>query len=297
MKNERSNISDISFLNSALSGRDEFVSLFNDGFFNTPAKWEGFELTEKIPGLMDGIASRMKYSMSNLSLGVYNALDRGPCKNLAPADEIFLFTGFAEIETVNKIGKLIMEQNYSINPALFPNSVAHVALSYFTILKKASNYTVAINDGPNTNMSFVNFIIDREPLPFNYVIATGEENSLFFSYEINETLHIVPSFAAYKISTGCERGFKFIKTVKSLDELTDDGSFKAGDKIFCGIETFVNLKKMFPDREIYTEYPLVRDNPCGIILRLAMPFHLGLTGISIVIEKVKSEYYIFEVVL
>jgi hypothetical protein len=297
MRNAYCQISDIAILTPKAREKDEFMSLLDEGVLTDPDGWSSSVMSGEITGLTDGIASRMKYSMSSLSLGIYNVLDRGPFVNMKKTDEIILFTGFAEIEAVNKIGKLIMEQDYTINPALFPNSVAHVSLSYFTILKKISNYTVAVNDGLNTGRSFVNFIIDRAMIPVDYVVAAGEERSLFFSYEINRELDIVPSFVSYKVSVGKEKGFRFAGTYKDIKEVTGCGAFKSSDRIFCDRESFGLLSGNEGGRRIYCEYPFVRDNPCGVILRLALPFFFGFTGRTAVIEKIGNDFYLFEVVI
>ena len=284
-------------MNSRIYNKDDFAKLYEEGLFDNPNKWGEFVLSPDIQGLTDGITSRMKYSMSKMSLGIFNVLDKGPFQNIKPEDEIFLFTGFAEIETVNKIGKLIMEQDYSINPALFPNSVAHVALSYFTILKKINNYTVAINDGLNTNNAFIDFIIDRSFIPVDYIVASGEEDSLFFSYEINKKLDIVPSFAAYKVETGKDRGFKFLQTVYNINGVVENSCFTDAANVFCCRTAFDELSVLKTGKKLFTEYPLVKDNPCGIIFRLAMPFLFDKPGKSLVIEKIKNAYHLFEVAL
>jgi hypothetical protein len=294
---EYSLITDISILNSCVKDQNGMIKLINEGYLSDPGKWDKIINDDNLDGMMDNINSRMKYSMSRLSLGIYNVLDAGPYKNLQKSDEIYLFTGFAEIETVNKIGKLLMEQNYSINPALFPNSVAHVALSYFAILKKISNYTVAINDGQNTNYSFINFIMDRTKIPLDFVVASGEENSLFFSYEINNMIEIVPSFTAYKIKPEQKKGFKFIEIFNDINDIIISGNYISSQYVFCDRVTFLMIRSIDPHKKIYSEYPIVRDNPCGIIYRLAIPFYAGFEGKTLVIEKFKNMFYLFEVCL
>jgi hypothetical protein len=55
------------------------------------------------------------------------------------------------------------------------------------------------------------------------------------------------------------------------------------------------LKSKNINKNIYSDYPISKDNPCGIITRLAMPFYFNFNGISIVLEKIKDKYYAFEV--
>jgi hypothetical protein len=297
MNNLYAEILDIALLNSKARSADEYKKLFNNNLFSDPEQWGQIKLTDEIPGLMDGITSRMKYSMSKMSLGIYNVLDAGPHRNISKTDEIFLFSGFTEIETVNKIGKLIMEENFIINPALFPNSVHHVALSYYTILKKISNYTVAINEGLNTNYSFINFVSERVRIPGDFIIATGEESSNFFSYDIKRTLEIVPSYAAYKIKPGQNRGFKYLGDFDQLALILKTEQFERASDIFCDKATFRELQQKNIKKTIYSEYPIMMDNPCGFIARLAMPFYFNFQGVSLVIEQIKNNYFVFEVVL
>jgi len=300
MEKNYSYIKDISFLNSHARTKEEFLKLFNENLFSDSSMWDSFELTSEINGLIDNIASRMKYSMSTMSLGIYNVMDDGPHQNIIKEDEIFLFTGFSEIETINKIGNHIMENNFMINPALFPNSVFHVPLSYYTILKKVSNYTVAVIDAMNTNLAFINFIMDRVKVNPNFIIATGEEPSEFFSNDLNVTQKIVPSFAAYKIETMQDRGFRFTGVFKNLEDLTESDCFKNAENVFCDKKTFGIFNEesnIIHNKKIFSEYPINKDNPCGIIIRLAMPFYFDIKGRSIVIENIKDSYYAFDISL
>ncbi|MCK4798303.1 MAG: hypothetical protein KAT05_13055 [Spirochaetes bacterium] len=287
-------ITDIAFLNSKGRDHSDFSDLFSDNLFSDEKKWNNFQLSNEITGLMDNINSRKKYFMSKLSLGVYNVLEKGPAKNLKEDDEIYLFSGFSEIETINKIGNKIMIEDYSINPALFPNSVHHISLCYFTILKKIYNYCTTITDGLLTNFSFINFIKNRIKLEGDFVVVTGEENSNFFEYEINNVLNIVPSFASYKIIPDSKKGFCFAGVVNNIDQLKKLKIYKKSDAIFVDKETFFDLK-IEKNKNIYCEYPIVLDNPCGIVFRLAFPFYFNIKGTSIVIDKIKGKYYYFEV--
>lgn len=295
MDNNYRMIEDIFFLNDKADTKDKFIDLFEKGYFSDESLFEELILNNEINGLMDGISSRMKYSMSKFALGIYNVLDKGPGKNLTPEDEIYLFSGFTEIEAVNKIGKLIMEEDYKINPALFPNSVNHIALCYYTIFKKISNYTVAITDGINTNYSFINFINNMHTIKQNYIIATGEIQSDFFTYESDNELKISPSFAAYKVGDQGDNGFRFIEKCESLDAFIKKNYYNTSQSIFCDRDSFTLLKKT--GKNLYTDYPINKENPCGIAMRLAFPFYFDIKGKSLVIDKFKEIFYIYEVIL
>ena len=57
--------------------------------------------------------------------------------------------------------------------------------------------------------------------------------------------------------------------------------------------TFIKLKST--NKKVITEYPVILDNPCGIIFRLAFPFYINIKGLSLVIESIKDKIYYFEV--
>ncbi|MBP7552364.1 MAG: hypothetical protein KA885_02980 [Spirochaetes bacterium] len=288
------NITDISILSSLGRAKEEYLTLLNTGIFENPNLWNKYKPTGDIPGLADGINSRMKYSMSKLSLGVYNVLESGPYKSITQNDEIYEFSGFTEIETVGKIGKLIMIENYGINPALFPNSVQHTALCYFSILKKISNYTAAINDGPSTNASFINFIQNRVQIPGAFIIVAGEESSDYFSYDADKTLDIVPAFIAFKCASSDKKGFAYLGAFAKLSDIYKLNQYKKAEYIFLDKESFFSIERSSTKR-YFTEYALTRDNPTGIIARLALPFYFEFDGPSLVIENIRGAYYIFSV--
>jgi len=286
-------ISGIAYLNSNIKTNDEIKNLFHDGLFDDNAGWDDYKLSGEIAGLMDTINSRKKYYMSKLSLAVYNIMENGPGKNIIKEDEIYLFSGFTEIETISKIGNMFMEDNYSINPAVFPNSVHHISLCYYTILKNITNYCATITDGLLTNLSFINFIKYRTKLKSNFIIISGEESSQFFNNEINNLLNIVSSYVSYKIIPDSKTGFEYIQEFSSLDQLITSDPFKSTENIFADKTTFFELK----DKNIkaFSEYPIVKDNPCGIAFRLALPFCLDLKGNSVVIDKVNDKYHLFNI--
>ena len=222
-------------------------------------------------------------------------LDIGPGENIRENDEIYLISGFTEIGTISKIGDLIMDNDYSINPSLFPNSVHHISLCYYTILKKISNYCAAITDGLYTNFSFINFIKNRSRINGDFIIVSGEEDASFFVYEKDNPLEIIPSFTAYKVVTDSPSGFLYGGFTENIDELKELEIYKKADYIFADKNTFMMLKKQKDN--IYTEFPLIKDNPCGIAFRLAFPFYFNCRGDSIVIEKIENKFYYFEVKL
>ncbi len=289
-------ITDIAFLNSKTSNGEELRRFFDEGLFGNENMWNDFNLGTDIQGLMDRIGSRMKYYMSQLSLGVYNVLEDGPGKNIREDDEIYLFSGFTEIGTVSKIGDIIMTNDYSINPSIFPNSVHHISLCYYTILKKLGNYCAAVTDGPLTNFSFINFIKNRVMLENGFIVVTGEERGTFFDYEISDPPGIYPSFAAYKIVPGASSGFYYAGYSSSLEELMALDDFKNAANIFCDRETFFLLKGN-AGKNIYSDYPVTGENPCGIIFRLAFPFYFNCAGRSLIVDKIMDKYYYFIVKL
>jgi hypothetical protein len=283
-------ITDIAMLNSNSRTQEEFNRLFNDNLFSDDVMWSNYKLQTEINGLLDGINSRMKYYMSLLSLGVYNVLENGPGKNIKEDNEIYLFSGFTEIGTVSKIGDIIMTNDYSINPSIFPNSVHHISLCYYTILKKMGNYCSTITDGLLTNFSFINFIKNRVMLKDEFIVVTGEEKATFFDYEIDEVLDIYPSFTAYKIIPDTGKGFCFGGAVNNIDELSS--VYKDADYIFADKESYFDLKDKV-DKPMYSDYPITRENPCGIMFRLAFPFFFNCKGKSIVVDKIMNQYYYF----
>lgn len=294
MNNTFAYIKDIAFLNSKTRTCEELKGYYDAGLFEDPSQWDAFIPDDEIEGLMDTIKARMKYYMSKLALGVYNVMELGPGPHIQPEDEIYLISGFTEIGTVSKIGNKIMEDDYSINPSLFPNSVHHISLCYYTILKKISNYTTAITDGLLTNHSYINFVKNRMQLPGDFIIVSGEENASYFEYEENTKLHITPSFVSYKIEPRTDKGFRYGGILKSLADVKELDLYKKSTMILSDITTYNELKAE-TDKKLLTEYPLVRDNPCGIAYRLALPFYFDIAGPILVIDKSMDHYHYFEV--
>lgn len=292
--NDFAELENISFLNSNAATHEEFNLLFKEGLFNDEKKWDDFKLSKEIKGLMDSINSRKKYYMSKLSLGVYNVLENGPGPEIKKNEEIYLFSGFTEIETISKIGKMFVQDNYSINPAVFPNSVHHISLCYYTILKNISNYCATITDGLTTNLSFINFIKNRIKIAENFIVISGDEDSEFFQNEISTPLEIYPTYVSYKVIPKKQSGFKYIDKFNSIDKIKELDIFENAKNIFCDKKTFFKLKNI-KDKNIYSEYPIVKDQPCGIAFRIALPFYFNIKGKSLVIDESKESYNLFEV--
>lgn len=291
MKNKYSQLTEISLLNSAISGAGDLKRIFDDGYLSDKSKWDDIEITPDIPGALDCIPSRIKYSMSKLSLGVYNVLDKGPGKTLREDEEVYLFTGFAEIYTVNQIGNLIMIEDYSINPAIFPNSVNHISLSYYTILNKKPNYLAAITDGLDTGKSFVNYFKRRICLPESFVVCAGEEDSGFFLFESGDRLKIKHTYIAYRVNPGTESGVRYLGFYKEPEDVIK--LFPGYAAIFADGVSFGEFKGSCLDK-VHSEYPLCGDNPSAPAVRMALPTLLDIKGLSLVINKSETGYDLYE---
>ncbi len=291
----KSYITDIAFINSNTRSGNELNNLFKDGFFSNEKKWETYNLSNDIQALYEGINSRLKNRMSQLSLGVYNVLENGPGKNLKEDEEIFLFTGFGEIDTTDKIIKSILIEKFNlVSPTLFHNSVHHTSLGYYTIVKNVHNTCATISDGVCTNLSFINYIKKREKINKPFIIVGGEEYSKFYELDKINNYKIAPAFVSYRIIQDQNKGFNFCGIFNNLEELFKNDSFKKAGTILTDKNTFLKIKKSI-DKKVLTEYPLVLDNPCGIILRLAFPFYFNIKGTSLVIEETNNKFYCFEV--
>lgn len=290
-------ITDFAFINSNIKTPDEINNLFNNNFFNDKNKWKNYNLSNNIPFLYEGINSRLKNRMSQLSLGVYNVLEKGPGKKLKEDEEIYLFTGFGEIETTNQIIKSIVIDKYNlVSPTLFHNSVHHTSLGYYTILKGIHNTCATISDGIENNFSFINFLKKREKLNKSFIAVGGEEYSDFYELDELNKYKIIPAFIAYRIIPRTDKGFIFGGVFNNFNDLINHELFKNATTIFSDKKSFLKLNNNFK-KNILTEYPLVLDNPCGIILRLALPFYLNIKGTSMVIEEIDNKFYCFEVIL
>lgn len=286
-------ISNISIINSFVKDKEDIINLFKTNFFSDPSQWDLNKHTNDLSFLLDKIDSPLKKRMSNISLGIYSVLENGPGIDIKPEDEIYLISGFAEIDTTNTIIKNIILDNANlVSPTLFHNSVHNTPLSYWTIINKKHNYCVAISDGLDTNISFINYLKYRCRLKKDFVIASGEEYSEFFNLDKTNKKNIVSSFCAYKISCS-EKGFKYIGEFNLLEDIFKVESFKNSEYVFCSIREF----NMIKGKRVLTEYPLVFENPTSIVFRLALPFYLDIKGKSVIIESHLNKFYLYEVII
>ena len=122
MKNKtKSLITDINYYTSSIKNSSDLKKLYAQGILHTTEK-ELFP--QSIDGIMDGVDSRLKTRMSKLSLEIFHALGNSVSKDLAPTEEIYLFTSFAEIETTKLIIEdIVINKSRLISPTLFHNSV------------------------------------------------------------------------------------------------------------------------------------------------------------------------------
>lgn len=295
MEQEFTYIRDIHFINSNVSSLDSLREMYSNGLFSDVKLPEN--LSQEIPGLSDNIKSPLKRRMSQLSLGVYQALQNGGAKNLREDDEIYLFTSFAEIDTSNKIiADLELNQSKLVSPVLFHNSVHNTPLGYYTIINKYHNYCLAVSDGINTGKSFVDLIKFLVRVNPEFVIVAGDEYSSFYDLEVKYKYQLYPSFVSYKIQKNVneQKGFFLKHENCSWEQIK---SFLCDyEHVFADKESFIELKDKV-NAELQTDYPIVGDAPISIITRLALPFILNLHGKTAVIGHFKGKYFLFEVVL
>lgn len=295
MKQELAYIKDIHFINSAVSSLDDLKEMYKSGVFSKTELSEN--LSQEIPGLYDNIKSPLKRRMSQLSLGIFQALQNGGAKNLREDDEIYLFTSFAEIDTSNKIiADLELNNSKLVSPVLFHNSVHNTPLGYYTIINKLQNYCLAVSDGINTGKSFVDLIKFLVKVNSQFVIAAGDEYSPFYDLEIKYDYQLFPHFISYKIekSTIEQKGFFLKLEWGTWQDVID--SVSGYDRIIADKESFIKLKDN-TNAELLTDYPIVADSPISITTRLALPFILEFSGKTAVIGQCDEKYFLFEVVL
>ncbi|OHD21757.1 MAG: hypothetical protein A2086_11600 [Spirochaetes bacterium GWD1_27_9] len=290
-------IEDISILNSYIKTKEDIKKYYEEGLFSSSQKFENFSFIKEISTAVVNINPQLKKRMSQMSLGVFYVIEEGPGKNLANNEEIYLFSGFAEIDTTDKIIKnIVIDDMELVSPTLFHNSVHNTPLGYYTIIKKKHNYCTTISDGLATNLSFINYIKNKVLIDEKFVVITGEETSPFFELDQSVKLNIVSSFISYRITPFCEKGFKFVGIFDNLEEIINSSMFFDSKSLFVDKKYFYELKNK-TDKKIYTEYPLKQDNPSGIIFRLALPFYLDILGNSLIIEEIEGKFYLFEVKL
>ncbi|OHD18872.1 MAG: hypothetical protein A2Z98_17535 [Spirochaetes bacterium GWB1_27_13] len=290
-------IEDISILNSYIKTKEDIKKYYEEGLFSSSQKFENFSFKKEILTNVVNINPQLKKRMSQMSLGVFYVMEEGPGENLANNEEIYLFSGFAEIDTTDKIIKnIVIDDMELVSPTLFHNSVHNTPLGYYTIIKKKHNYCTTISDGLATNLSFINYIKNKVLIDEKFVVITGEETSPFFELDQSVKLNIVSSFISYRITPFCEKGFKFVGIFDNLEEIINSSMFFDSKSLFVDKKYFYELKNK-TDKKIYTEYPLKQDNPSGIIFRLALPFYLDILGNSLIIEEIEGKFYLFEVKL
>lgn len=295
MNQEFTYIKDIHFINSNVSSLDTLKDMYNNGVFSKAQLLE--DLSREIGGLTDNIKSPLKRRMSQLSLGVFEALQCGGAKNLREEDEIYLFTSFAEIDTSNKIiADLELNNSKLISPVLFHNSVHNTPLGYYTIINKYQNYCLAVSDGINTGKSFVDLIKFLVKVNDEFVIVGAEEHSSFYELEIKRNYCLFPNFISYKVvrNENEQKGF-FLKLEnciwQDMEKLLPEY-----DRIIADKDSFAALNGKF-EAELLTEYPIVADSPISIITRLSLPFILEFSGKTAVIGQFDGRYFLFEVII
>lgn len=291
-------LTDIAILNSNASSIEEFNKLFQSNLFSDINKINDYNLNYNIDNIANNISSRLKNRMSPLSIGICSALDNGPGKNLSENEEITLFTSFGEIDITDKIIKNIIIDKYEhVSPTLFHNSVHHTPLGYYTIIKKINNRCITVSDGLNTNESFINFLKYNSLLEESFVAVHGDEYSAFFDLDkTTEKKKLFPTFISYRIiKSKNNTGFRYISAFDSADELFKSEEFLKSNNIFAGKDIFIKIKDDIKNKKLFTEYPMVFDNPCAVIYRLAMPFYFNIKGLSLVTEKINDKYHLFEV--
>ena len=295
MKQEFTYIKDIHFINSEVSSADTLKEMYDKGLLSQIEL--SSNLSQEIPELSNNIKSPLKRRMSQLSLGVFQALQNGGAKNLQEDDEIYLFTSFAEIDTSNKIIEDLKINNSTlVSPVLFHNSVHNTPLGYYTIINKCHNYCLAVSDGINTGKSFVDLIKFLVKVNPQFIIVAGDEYSSFYNLEIKYDYKLFPNFISYKAvkNENETKGFFLKSESNNWQEILD--SLPEYNHIIADKETFVTLKDKV-NAELLTDYPLTADSPISIVTRLALPFILEIKGKTAVIEQNNGIYYLFEVVL
>lgn len=295
MEQKLTYIKDIHFINSAVSSLECLKEMYKDGVFSKAELPQN--LSQDISGLSDNIKSPLKRRMSQLSLGIFQALQNGGAKNLREEDEIYLFTSFAEIDTSNKIiADLELNNSKLVSPVLFHNSVHNTPLGYYTIINKLHNYCLAVSDGINTGKSFVDLIKFLVQVNPQFVIAAGDEYSPFYDLETEYNYRLFSHFISYKTekSVNDQKGF-FLKIEWGTWQNIID-TVSEYDNIIADKESFTKLRDK-TNAELLTDYPIVADSPISVITRLALPFILELSGKTAVIGQNDGKYFLFEVVL
>ena len=282
-------ISDISLWSGSIHSLADVSAAQTCQVFSNPKKFGYFDEAEKSP-LTQYVDSPLRKRMSELSIGIYACLNQIK-STIVPTEQIYLFSGFAEIETTNKIiHSIIDEKSMIVSPTLFHNSVHNTPLGYFTVINKMHNYCTTISDGLNTNKSFADFLRLRVQLPDSFIATAGEESSGFYSLDTTQKITIRPAYIAYRI-TPSKNGIHLLDSVTSLDEI----DYNKYQNVIADKQTFDKLYGKV--NNLYTEWAITADMPCSIVFRLAMHDILRWSGRTLVIDKVKTgdSYSLFEV--
>ncbi|HOV13338.1 MAG TPA: beta-ketoacyl synthase chain length factor [Spirochaetota bacterium] len=291
-----SSICDISIINSYSKEKEAFIKLFSDGILEDNKRWDEIIYSNTIENIDKNINTPVKKRMSQMSCGIFYVMEEGAGKNLLTDEEIYLFTSFGEIDTTDKIIKSITIDKMSlVSPTHFHNSVHNTPLGYYTIIKKLHNYCGTISDGVLTGISFINFIKNRVKLDGTFVVTSGEEYSPFLDMDTVEPKKIKPSFISYRIIPNQDKGFRYLGSFKNLDEIKSINEYKNAKYILTDKILFDEMYKSKSDKIILSEYPIVLDNPCGVIFRLALPFYLSFNENSLVLERNGINIEVFEV--
>ena len=290
---KRSFISDIRYFGSNIKNESDLINLYNNDIFFKPHFSKDYPVINEISGIMDGIDSRLKTRMSQLSLGIYQALQGGGALNLSEDDEIHLFTAFAEIETTDKIiNDIMINESKLVSPTLFHNPVHNTPLGYFTIINKIHNYCTTISDGLETGYSFIEFINYKNLLQESLIVAAGDEYSSFYNLDKTVDFKLPPFFVSYKV-TPSDKGYYLHSTYENKKDLI--GELLHYNTIIVPGHEFDFFTSNLPGKIILTDYPITGDQPTAIIARLAFPFSLQCKGETAVVEYSKRKYSLFNV--
>jgi hypothetical protein len=290
---ERSFITDINYFGSNIRSEDDLIKMYNDGVLHHSSFSEKYPISVEISSISESIESRLKTRMSQLSLGVYNALQNGGAKNIREDDEMYFITAFAEIETTDKIIEdIVINKSQLVSPTLFHNSVHNTPLGYYTIINKIHNYCTTISDGIDTGSSFSDFMNFKNQMRDKMIVCAGDEYSDFLKLDRGLELKLFPFFTSYRV-TASDKGYCFVSNFSEKKDLIE--VLEKYDNILLSGSIFNEIKSVLPQKNVITDYPVSGDNPIGCVARLAMPFTLKLAGETAVVEFSRGKYSLFNV--
>jgi hypothetical protein len=290
-------IEDISFCDGTGTTREELTEKFQNGYFSDPDQWSDPLLVMDSRTISRAIPSRLTKRMSDMSLGICYVMQEGPVQTLTPDRDIYLFTGFGEIETTRKIINAIkIDGDHLVSPTLFHNSVHNTPLGYCTIINKLHNYCTTITDGRSTTDGFINYLNLLGDFNQPAVITSGDEYSHLFNLDSGEKNEIVPFFTACTVRKGNDKGFRYLGCFDDINMVKDELENNSYDRVAGDIETFHQLQDEIAI-PLLTDYPITRHNPVAIACRLALPFYLDIPGKTMVVQKSGDTYHCYEVLL